>query len=97
VVIGGRTHEDLHTLDRFLDLAVGEPWLAVVGVCESDPLDTELAPGTVVDAVSRSGPWLDHDVVVAGSPAMTRATIDALLADGTPLDRIHHDPFTDEA
>ncbi|WP_433800688.1 FAD-binding oxidoreductase [Actinomycetospora sp. CA-084318] len=96
VVVGGRTPEDLHTLDRFADLAVGEPWLAVVGACESDPLDTELAPGTVVEAVSRSGPWLDHDVVVAGSPAMIRATTAALLVDGTPLDRIHYDPFTDD-
>ncbi|MDL5155052.1 FAD-binding oxidoreductase [Actinomycetospora termitidis] len=96
VMVGGRTPEDLHTLDRFADLAVGEPWLAVVGVCESDPLDTELAPGSVVDAVARSGPWLEHDVVVAGSPAMTRATTAALLVDGTPLDRIHYDPFTDD-
>lgn len=96
VVVGGRTAEDLHTLDRFVDLAAGEPWLAVVGACESDPLDTDLAPGTVVEAVSRSGPWLDHDVVVAGSPAMIRATTAALLLDGTPLDRIHYDPFTDD-
>jgi NAD(P)H-flavin reductase len=96
VVVGGRTPEDLHTLDRFADLCVGEPWLAVVGACESDPLDTDLAPGTVVEAVSRSGPWLDHDVVVAGSPAMIRATTAALLVDGTPLDRIHYDPFTDD-
>ncbi|MEJ2869737.1 FAD-binding oxidoreductase [Actinomycetospora sp. OC33-EN08] len=96
VMVGGRTPEDLHTLDRFADLAGGEPWLAIVGACESDPFDTALAPGSVVDAMSRSGPWLEHDVVVAGSPAMIRASVAALLADGTPLDRIHYDPFTDD-
>ncbi|MFC5060819.1 FAD-binding oxidoreductase [Actinomycetospora atypica] len=96
VLIGGRTPDDLHTLDRFVEIAESAPWLAVVGACESDPLDPDLAPGTVVDAVARSGPWHDHDVVVAGSPAMVRATTAALLADGTPPERIHHDPVPDD-
>ena len=96
VIVGGRTPEDLHTLDRFAVIGDDAPWLAVVGACESDPLDLELAPGTVVDAVTRAGPWLEHDVIVAGSPAMMRATTAALLVDGTPLDRIHYDPFTDD-
>ncbi len=96
VVVGGRTPEDLHTLDRFAVIGEDAPWLAVVGACESDPLDLELAPGTVVEAITRAGPWLDHDVVVAGSPDMIRATTAALLVDGTPLDRIHYDPFTDD-
>jgi NAD(P)H-flavin reductase/hemoglobin-like flavoprotein len=96
VVVGGRTPEDLHSLDRFAVLAQDAPWLAVVGACESDPLDLELAPGTVVEAVTRAGPWLEHDVVVAGSPDMIRATTAALLVDGTPLDRIHYDPFTED-
>jgi NAD(P)H-flavin reductase/hemoglobin-like flavoprotein len=95
VIIGGRTPEDLHTLDRFAVLAQDAPWLAVVGACESDPLDLELAPGTIVEAVTRAGPWLEHDVVVAGSPEMIRATTAALLVDGTSLDRIHYDPFTE--
>lgn len=97
VMIGGRTPEDLHTLDRFVEMAATSPWMAVVGACELDPLDPDLAPGTVVDAVARSGPWRDHDVVVAGSPAMVRAMTRALLADGTPADRIHHDPVPDDA
>ena len=96
VIVGGRTPEDMHTLDRFAAIAETAPWLAVVGACESDPLDLELAPGTVVEAVTRAGPWLEHDVVVAGSPEMIRATTAALLVDGTPLDRIHYDPFTDD-
>ncbi len=96
VIVGGRTPEDLHTLDHFAVIAENAPWLAVVGVCESDPLDLELAPGTVVEAVTRAGPWLEHDVVVAGSPDMIRATTAALLVDGTPLDRIHYDPFTED-
>jgi NAD(P)H-flavin reductase/hemoglobin-like flavoprotein len=96
VILGGRTPEDLHTLDRFAVIGEDAPWLAVVGVCESDPLDLELAPGTVVEAITRAGPWLEHEVVVAGSPDMIRATTAALLVDGTPLDRIHYDPFTDD-
>jgi NAD(P)H-flavin reductase/hemoglobin-like flavoprotein len=96
VVVGGRTPEDLHTLDRFAAIADHAQWLAVVGACESDPLDLELAPGTVVDAVTRAGQWLGHDVVLAGSPEMIRATTAALLVDGTPLDRIHYDPFTED-
>jgi NAD(P)H-flavin reductase/hemoglobin-like flavoprotein len=96
VVVGGRTPEDLHTLDRFAVIGEDAPWLAVVGACESDPLDLELAPGTVVEAITRAGPWLEHDVVVAGSPDMIRATTAALLVDGTPLDRIHYDPFTED-
>jgi NAD(P)H-flavin reductase len=96
VIVGGRTSEDLHTLDRFATIAEDAPWLAVVGACESDPLDLELAPGTVVDAVTRAGQWLEHDVVLAGSPEMIRATTAALLVDGTPLDRIHYDPFTED-
>jgi NAD(P)H-flavin reductase len=96
VVVGGRTPEDLHSLDHFAVIAEDAPWLAVVGACESDPLDLELAPGTVVEAVTRSGPWLEHDVVIAGSPEMIRATTAALLVDGVPLDRIHYDPFTED-
>ncbi|MDT7743157.1 MAG: hypothetical protein QOE59_2235, partial [Actinomycetota bacterium] len=96
VIVGGRTPEDLHTLDRFAVIGEDAPWLAVVGACESDPLDMELAPGTVVEAITRAGPWLEHDIVVAGSPDMIRATTAALLVDGTPLDRIHYDPFTDD-
>jgi NAD(P)H-flavin reductase/hemoglobin-like flavoprotein len=96
VIVGGRTPEDLHTLDRFAVIGEDAPWLAVVGACESDPLDLELAPGTVVEAITRAGPWLSHDVVVAGSPDMIRATTAALLVDGTPLDRIHYDPFTED-
>lgn len=93
VVVGGRTPEDLHVLDRFADLADAAEWLAVVGVCESDPLDTDLAPGTVADTLARSGPWAEHDVVVAGSPDMVRATVAVLAADGVPPERIHHDPL----
>lgn len=96
VMVGGRTPEDLHTLDRFAAIADGAPWLAVVGACESDPLDLELAPGTVIEALTRAGQWLDHDVVLAGSPEMIRETTAALLVDGTPLDRIHYDPFTSD-
>ena len=50
--------------------------------------------GTLADVVSRYGAWADHDVIVAGSPAMIRATVSRMLVAGTALDRIQYDPFT---
>jgi len=96
VFLGGRTVADLHCLDRFTDLARDGDHLRVVGVCEDDPLDPEVAPGTLPDAVVRTGDWSGHDVLLSGSPGMIRATVSALLVDGTPLDRIGYDPFTDD-
>lgn len=95
VFLGGRTVADLHCLDRFTELARDDDQLRVVAVCEDDPLDPEVAPGTLPEAVVRTGDWSGHDVLLSGSPAMIRATVSALLVDGTSLDRIRYDPFTD--
>jgi len=83
-------------LDRLRALAEVHPWLAVAPVCEDDPFDEHTLPGTLPDAVVRSGDWSGHDVLLSGSPAMIRTTASALLVDGVPLDRIHYDPFTDQ-
>jgi NAD(P)H-flavin reductase len=95
VFLGGRTVADLHCLDRFAELAADTDRLRVVGVCEDDPLDPEVAPGTLPEAVVRTGDWSGHDVLLSGSPSMIRATVSALLVDGTSLDQIRYDPFTD--
>lgn len=95
VFLGGRVPEDLTVLDRLRELAAAHPWLEVAAVCEDDPLDEHTVPGTLPDAVVRSGDWSRHDVLLSGSPAMIRATASALLVDGVPLDRIHYDPFAD--
>lgn len=95
VFLGGRVPDDLIVLDRLRALAEAHPWLAVAPVCEDDPLDPETLPGTLPDAVVRSGDWSGHDVLLSGSPGMIRATAQALLVDGVPLDRIAYDPFAD--
>ena len=95
VFLGGRVPEDLVVLDRLRALAEAHPWLAVAPVCEDDPLNEDTLPGTLPDAVLRGGDWSAHDVLLSGSPGMIRATAQALLVDGVPLDRITYDPFTD--
>lgn len=95
VFLGGRVPEDLTVLDRLEALAAEHPWLAVAAVCEDDPLSEHTLPGTLPAAVVRSGDWSGHDVLLAGSPTMIRATASALLVDGVGLDRITYDPFTE--
>ena len=93
VFLGGRVAEDLTVLEPLRALADRHPWLDLAVVCEDDPFDEHTLPGTLPDAVVRSGDWSQHDVLLSGSPAMIRASAQALLVDGVPLDRIHYDPF----
>ena len=53
----------------------------------------DLLEGTLADVVGAHGKLSDHQVLVCGSPAMTRTTIERLRATGTPMDNIHYDPF----
>lgn len=91
---GGRARGDLYDLDTVQRLAMGNPWLTVVPVLESDPGARGVEHGTLADVVTRYGAWNDRDVLVCGSPAMIRATVSRMLVAGTPLDRIRYDPFT---
>nr|WP_219905473.1 FAD-binding oxidoreductase [Actinopolyspora mortivallis] len=91
---GGRTRDDLHELRNLQQAAMSNPWLKVVPVLEDDPSAQGAEQGTLADAVTRRGAWQDHDVLVSGSPEMIRATVSRMLVAGTPLERIHYDPFT---
>lgn len=91
---GGRTRDDLYDLESLQRVAMSNPWLTVTPVLEDDPTASGAEQGTLADAVTRHGAWEDRDVLVAGSPAMIRATVSRMLVAGTPLDRIHYDPFT---
>jgi NAD(P)H-flavin reductase/hemoglobin-like flavoprotein len=104
VFLGGRTWDDLYDLRGLRELSYLHPWLDVVPVVEHD-LDPgpDLAGststggaelGTLADVVTRYGAWVDHDVLVCGSPAMIRSTVSRMLVAGTPLDHIRYDPFT---
>ncbi|WP_405096421.1 globin domain-containing protein [Micromonospora sp. NBC_01412] len=93
LVVGGRTAEDLYD-DRVLrELASTWPsggaggWLRYVPTVEVG-WQWSGAVGTAADTAGRLGPWWDTDVLVCGSPEMTRETIGALVATGVPAERI---------
>lgn len=94
IFVGGRTSSDLYDLDALHSMAATNPWLQVVSVLEDDPAVVDAEHGTLAEVVTRHGAWADRDVLVAGSPAMIRATVSRMLVAGTPLDRIRYDPFT---
>ena len=43
--------------------------------------------------VASLGEWADHDVQIAGSPSMIQTTKFRLMAGGTPVANIRHDPL----
>lgn len=91
---GGRTRDDLYDLENLQRVAMTNPWFSVTPVLADDPSAAGAEHGTLADVVAGHGSWEDREVFVSGSPAMIRATVSKLLVAGTPLDRIHYDPFT---
>ncbi len=51
----------------------------------------EMLEGTLADVIGDMGPLLHHQVLVCGSPAMTRATVDRLILTGTPAEAIRYE------
>ncbi|WP_068275642.1 FAD-binding oxidoreductase [Aldersonia kunmingensis] len=47
--------------------------------------------GRLPEVVAEHGPFLDHQVLLCGSPGMTSVTIDRLVAGGTPFENIRFD------
>jgi NAD(P)H-flavin reductase/hemoglobin-like flavoprotein len=91
---GGRTPDDLYALESLRALSSTNPWLTVVPVIERENALPGCERGTLPEAVTRYGAWPGHDILVAGSPAMIRATVSRMLVAGTALDQIRYDPFT---
>lgn len=91
---GGRVRADLYNLETLQAVAASNPWLKVIPVLETESKMAAVERGTLADVVTRYGDWADHDVLVAGSPAMVRSTVSRMLVAGTALDRITYDPFT---
>jgi|SRR5215217_6906913 len=91
---GARNEKDLYNLGNLRQLASTNPWLSVTAVAENGPISAEVEQGTLTEVVSRHGSWQNHDILVAGSPAMIRATVSGLLASGATLGQIKYDPFT---
>jgi NAD(P)H-flavin reductase/hemoglobin-like flavoprotein len=94
VFVGGRSWEGLYAIDSIRKLSHTNPWLNVIPVVERDSPGSGAERGVLADVVTRYGAWPGHDVIVAGSPSMIRATVSRMLVAGTPLDRIRYDPFT---
>lgn len=90
---GGRKPEDLYGLDRLRMLEATCPWLTVTPVTQEGTVAGGYQ-GTLVKAVTTSGKWTEHQILVSGSPEMIRVTIAGLLEDGADLARITYDPFT---
>lgn len=97
---GGRTPDELYATPFLRAFAADHYWLDLVTVVErpddgpQDPDAPSPITGTLPAVVSSFGAWNAHDVLVCGSPEMTRATVTQLMVGGTPLERIRYDPFT---
>ena len=105
---GAKYPGELYDLQSLIDMASFSPWLTVQPVAEEaeDPwwLDTNgSAPlphtlhrftyGRLDKVVTAYGGWGDRQIILAGPPAMLRATKEALIARGAPPDAIMHDPL----
>jgi NAD(P)H-flavin reductase len=90
VFYGARDRDDLYDLPALLHFARRYPWLSVVPACSDDPTYPGEC-GNINEVVERFGPWPDHDIFVAGSPAMVRAALGSLARAGVPPIRIRYD------
>ncbi len=93
---GARDVADLYAINRLRTLSHQYPWLTVIPVVEQGDNLAGGATGTLAEVVARYGAWADRETMISGSPGMVRATVSAMLDAGTPLNRIHYDPFTAE-
>jgi NAD(P)H-flavin reductase/hemoglobin-like flavoprotein len=91
---GVRRRDDLYDLSDLLRMAARYPWLRVVPAVSDDPT-YQGERGDLPDVLSRYGPWTEHDVFLAGSPAMTRATLYRLYELGVSASSIRYDMFGD--
>ncbi len=92
---GARRTNELYDMGALHRLAAVNRWLTVVPVVSDDP-SFNGERGLLPDAVARAGSWTDHDIVVCGSPDMTRATVNRLTAIGVPADRMTYDVVGDQ-
>ncbi|MGH3469493.1 MAG: FAD-binding oxidoreductase, partial [Thermocrispum sp.] len=90
---GGPTADALYHLDQLRELAAQHRWLTVVPVTEDASVEGG-EKGQLPDVVTAQGAWQNHDVLVAGSPGMIRATVSRMLVAGTTFDQISYDSFT---
>ena len=91
---GVRHTRELYDMAALHRMSALNPWFSVVPVVSDDPGFTG-EQGLLPDVLARQGHWAERDVLVCGSPAMTRATHDRLVSLGVPADRIGYDVVGD--
>ena len=105
---GARYPCELYDLSTLRDVEAQNSWLTVSAVTENDdnpvwagdyPDVSALSvlpsheTGRLVDVVAGHRLWSDRQVLISGGPKMVASTEAALLAAGTPAERIQHDVF----
>jgi NAD(P)H-flavin reductase/hemoglobin-like flavoprotein len=91
---GVRHTRDLYDMAALHRMSALNPWLTVVPVVSDDP-GFAGEQGMLPDVLARQGYWAERDVLVCGSPPMTRATHDRLVSLGVPAERISYDVVGD--
>jgi NAD(P)H-flavin reductase/hemoglobin-like flavoprotein len=94
VFFGVRTPSELYDIGALHRMAAMNRWLTIVPCVSDEPTFTG-ERGTLPDVVARHGTWVDHDVFLAGSPDMMRATLSRLRDMGVPEPRISFDVTDD--
>ena len=105
---GARYPCELYDLRTLWSIAAHNPWLSVSPVSEysHDPpwaVDyPDVQPprglhvrqtGRLPEVVTKYGAWGDRQILISGNPDMILNTKAALVAKGTPPERIQHDPL----
>lgn len=90
VFFGVRRADDLYDIGAMYRLAAPHSWLTIIPAVSDEPEFTG-ERGLLPDVIARWGDWRDHDVIVCGSPEMSRATLARLGELGVPDSRIRYD------
>ncbi len=105
---GGRYPCELYDLPTLWEIAGCSPWLSVTPVAErsTNPAWAAEYPdpepprglhvrqiGRLPEVVADYGGWGDRQILICGRPDMVVATRSALIANGSPAERIQHDPL----
>ncbi|MEY7972354.1 FAD-binding oxidoreductase [Saccharomonospora xinjiangensis] len=93
LLYGARHWDDLYALDRLYSFSTSNPWLTVWPVVEDISSTPDAERATTAEAVTRWGPWTEHDILVSGPAAMIEATVTELLRVGVHPSQIRYDPF----
>jgi len=92
LILGARTESDLYDLPDLRLLEQAYPWLRVVPVVSAQRAFDGMH-GLAGDVLDRFQGWEDHDVYLAGPPAMIDHAVRTLQRLGVSPARLHHDPI----